>query len=153
MSVEFINAREIGEALEELAMHGEDATVLAGGTDVVMQMHQRERRPKRLVHILKIAELGGISANTSLSIGATTTHRELVMSAAVEERHRALAEAAATVGGRQTQNIGTIAGNIVNASPAADLVPALLVADASVTLLAKDGTRSEIGRASCRERV
>lgn len=142
MSVEFVDAREIGEALEELAAHGDDATVLAGGTDVVMQMHQRERRPKRLVHVLKIPELGGITATTSLFIGATTTHRQLVTSEPVQTRHRALAEAAATVGGRQTQNIGTIAGNIVNASPAADLVPALLVADASVSLIATTGSRS-----------
>lgn len=141
-TLEFIDVREVGEALDVLDRRGAEATVLAGGTDVVVQMHSGERRPAMLVHIRRLAELGGIAANGQTVIGALTTHRELGTSPVIAERHRALAEASVTVGGRQTQNVGTIAGNIVNASPAADLLPPLLVADAVVVIRSAAGERS-----------
>jgi CO/xanthine dehydrogenase FAD-binding subunit len=99
-------------------------------------------RPAALVHIRPLAELGGITSNDRTDIGALTTHWELGTSSTIREHHRALVEAALTVGGRQTQNVGTIAGNVVNASPAADLVPALLVANARVAAVSTSGRRS-----------
>ena len=140
--MEFIDAREVGEALEALAARGPDATVLAGGTDVVVQIHAGLLRPAALVHVRRLDELRGIAADGRTEIGALTTHWELGTSALVRADHPALAEAALTVGGRQTQNIGTIAGNVVNASPAADLLPALLVAGARVATASSAGSRS-----------
>src|SRR5512133_3877893 len=132
--MEFIDTHVVSEALEALNEHGEGATVLAGGTDIVVQMLAGDIRP--------LAELGGITPNDRTEIGALTTHWELATSSLIRENHRALAEAALTVGGRQTQNVGTIAGNVVNASPAADLLPALLVANARVVAVSSSGQRS-----------
>jgi carbon-monoxide dehydrogenase medium subunit len=141
--LEFVDARTVDEALEALAEREEEAIVLAGGTDVVVQMLQGSLRPRSLVHIRRLAELRGISSGVGRTqIGALTTHWELGRDAAVGSDHPSLVEAAATVGGRQTQNIGTIAGNVVNASPAADLLPALLVANAEVSIVSKAGERS-----------
>ena len=140
--MQFVDASTLEEALATLDERGQEATVLAGGTDVVVQMLQGLVRPRSLVHIRRLAELRGISSGGRTEIGALTTHWELRRNEAVCSDHRSLAEAAATVGGRQTQNIGTIAGNVVNASPAADLLPALLVANAEVRTVSSAGERS-----------
>lgn len=140
--MEFIDTHDLSEALAALDERGEDATVLAGGTDVVVQMLAGDIRPAALVHIRPVAELGGITPNDRTEIGALTTHWELGTSSTIREHHRALAEAALRVGGRQTQNVGTIAGNVVNASPAADLLPALLVANAQIAAASSSGRRS-----------
>jgi aerobic carbon-monoxide dehydrogenase medium subunit len=140
--MEFIDTRDLGEALQALDERGAEATVLAGGTDLVVQLLAGDIRPGALVHIGRVEELGGITADDRTEIGALTTHWELATSAVIRAEHQALAEAALTVGGRQTQNVGTIAGNIVNASPAADLIPALLVANAEVSMLSSSGRRS-----------
>lgn len=140
--MEFVDARTLDEALATLGELGEDATVLAGGTDVVVQLLQGSIRPRSLVHVRRLAELRGLSSGERTEIGALTTHWELRQSEAVRTDHRSLAEAAATVGGRQTQNVGTIAGNVVNASPAADLLPALLIANAQVRTISSAGERS-----------
>jgi aerobic carbon-monoxide dehydrogenase medium subunit len=141
-AMEFIDTHDVSEALEALNEHGEDATVLAGGTDVVVQLLAGDIRPAVFVHIRPVAELGGITPNHRTEIGALTTHWELGTSSTIREHHRALAEAALTVGGRQTQNVGTIAGNVVNASPAADLLPALLVGNAQIAAASSSGRRS-----------
>jgi CO/xanthine dehydrogenase FAD-binding subunit len=138
----FLDPHDVGEALEVLDERGEEATILAGGTDVVVQLLRGDIRPGSLVHIRRLAELRGIASDDRTEIGALTTHWELITSPAIRADHPALAEAALTVGGRQTQNVGTIAGNVVNASPAADLLPALLVADARVATASLAGGRS-----------
>jgi aerobic carbon-monoxide dehydrogenase medium subunit len=141
-AMEFIDAHDVSEALDALDERGSEATVLAGGTDVVVQIHAGDLRPGALVHIRKLSELEGITANARTEIGALTTHWTLASSPLIRADHLALAEAALTVGGRQTQNIGTIAGNLVNASPAADLLPVLLVANAHVAVVGSGGDRS-----------
>jgi carbon-monoxide dehydrogenase medium subunit len=140
--MEFHDAHDLDEALAVLAERGPETTVLAGGTDVVVQLLRREIRPASLLHIRRLGELRGISSDGGTVLGALTTHWELMASAAIRFEHRALAEAATTVGGRQTQNVGTVGGNVVNASPAADLMPALLVAGAEVELVASSGRRT-----------
>jgi carbon-monoxide dehydrogenase medium subunit len=139
--MEFIAPCELGEALAVLDARGAGATVLAGGTDVVVQLHAGDLRPGALVHIRRLGDLRGIEAGGCTEIGALTTHWELARNSLVRAEHPALAEAALTVGGRQTQNIGTIAGNVVNASPAADLLPVLLVANARVGIVSSSGGR------------
>lgn len=140
--MEFVDASDLGEALAALDERGDDAMVLAGGTDVVVQFLRRDIRPGRLVHIGHVDSLRGISSGERTRIGATTTHWKLATSETILAEHCALAEAAATVGGRQTQNAGTIGGNVANASPAADLIPALLVGGADVTIASSSGERT-----------
>lgn len=139
--MEFLRARHLDEALQTLADRGDEARVLAGGTDVMIQYLHGELAPGALVHIEEIADLRSVSTNGRTSIGPLATHRALATDPALRQEHPALAAACRTVGGWQTQAVGTIGGNICNASPAADTAPALLTADAGVTLSSVGGTR------------
>ena len=131
----------IAEATDQLAEHGAAAQVIAGGTDVMIQQARGEITPRVLVHIGRIPELSGITAEGGLRIGPLTTHLALARDARVRAVAPCLAEASATVGGWQTQAVGTIGGNVCNASPAADTAPPLLVAGASFELTGRSGTR------------
>ena len=137
----FIDAEDLPTALEALSERGPDLTILAGGTDVMVQYLRGDIRPTGLLHIRRLADLTERTFGQRTSVGALTTHWQLVSDDMFRRAHPALAEAAATVGGRQTQNVGTIAGNLVNASPAADLIPVMLVSDGVVTLRSISGTR------------
>ena len=137
----FIDSTDLDGALEALHDRGSDLTVLAGGTDVMVQYLRGDVLLRGLLHIRRLHQLKERKFGRRTVIGALTTHWQLVTDRDVLTRHPALAEAAATVGGRQTQNAGTIAGNLVNASPAADLLPVMLVSDGVVTLTSSAGTR------------
>lgn len=137
----FIDAASLGEALNALRERGPELTVLAGGTDVMVQYLRGDIQPLGLLHIRRLTKLKEREFQQRTRLGALTTHWQLITDNEVRRRHPALAEAAATAGGRQTQNVATIAGNVVNASPAADLVPAMLVSDGVVTLSSTSGNR------------
>jgi carbon-monoxide dehydrogenase medium subunit len=139
--LDFIDARSLDTALTILAERGDATTVLAGGTDVVVALLAGELTSKMLLHVRRVPELHGIETAERTRVGAATTHWTLATDPRILADHPAVAEAALTVGGRQTQNIGTIGGNIVNASPAADLMPPLLVADARIRLTSAKGDR------------
>lgn len=140
----FLNVRSLTVAYAELNRHGDEVTVLAGGTDLMVQTRAGQRRPKVWLGIANITELSGVERAESgrLEIGALTTHRALATDELVTDSLPALAAASATVGGWQTQEAGTLGGNICNASPAADTMPPLLVADACVTLGSSRGART-----------
>ena len=140
--MDFISVHTLDEAVAVLGRLGDDATVLAGGSDVMVQLERGDLRPSTLVHIEPLTELVGTERNGHLRLGALATHRTIATSPVVAQRHRSLAAAAALVGGWQTQAVGTIGGNIVNASPAADLIPPLLVHGATVTLSSSAGDRT-----------
>lgn len=123
----------IDEALSRLEEYGNEAQVLAGGTDVMIQLARGEISPEVLIPIHALEELSHLRINGGAMIGALVTLEEIASGSAGAE-FAALAEAAATVGGWQTQTIGTLVGNICNASPAADTVPPLLVRNAEVHL-------------------
>lgn len=131
-----------GEALEILSELGGDGRLVAGGTDVMVQIQRRELAPPALVDISRIEELRRVSHNGRTGIGALVTHASAARDTGILGRMPALAEACRTVGGWQTQEAGTIAGNVCNASPAADTIPPLLVADTVVHLDSADGGRS-----------
>ena len=137
----FVDAFQLGEALVHLKQHGDDFTVLAGGTDVMVQYLRGDIRPTALLHVRRLAELRARVLGSRTELGPLTTHWQLRTDPQIRRRHPALAEAAATVGGRQTQNVGTLGGNVVNASPAADLTPVLLISDATVELASVAGRR------------
>jgi carbon-monoxide dehydrogenase medium subunit len=131
----------LDDALEVLSRHGDGCRVLAGGTDVMIQLARGELAPAVLLHVEKLAELRTVDTNGATRIGALVTHRELA-TGRLGDGFRAVAEAAATVGGLQTQMVGTIGGNVCNASPAADTLPALLVHDAQLTLRSSAASRT-----------
>lgn len=145
--MEFRRAASVDQALAWLSEHGESARVIAGGTDAMMQVARGEIAPAVLVHIEGVRSLAAADGQpapqeaTMSRLGALVPHRTLASDPAIRRRHPALSEAAATVGGWQTQAVGTLGGNICNASPAADTAAPLLVADAVVELRSSAGSR------------
>ena len=139
--MEFCRATTLEAAFAARAEWGADGRILAGGTDVMVQYLHGEITPKALIHIEGIDSMSTVTTNGRTKLGALTTHRTLGRTATLIVRHPALAAAAETVGGWQTQVKGTIGGNLCNASPAADTLPPLLVADAYVTLACSSGER------------
>ena len=121
----------------------EHAQLLAGGTDIIIGMKALTETPQSVISLQKIPGLAGITTDgDSINIGAMTTVREVELSADVQQHHTALAEGAAEIGSIQIRNLATIGGNIAHASPAADTVAGLLVADAQVDIASADGERT-----------
>ena len=132
--VEFRATRSASEALECLQTYGSDATVLAGGTDVMIQLARAQLNPKILVHVESLTEHKYIRAGKRLEIGALTSQRAIAENKTIVGDYGALQLAASLCGGWQTQSVGTIGGNVCNASPAADLIPPLMVHGARLNL-------------------
>ncbi len=122
------------EALEYLADEKTCGRPLAGGTDLMVQWEAGALPiPEKIVNVLNLPELKGISEENGLIvIGGGVTHTEIRGSSLVLQYLPSLAAAAATVGGFQMQNMGTIAGSMANASPAGDPEPSLLITDGTV---------------------
>ncbi len=133
----------LAEAVALLATHGPEARVLAGGTDLVIRLRDGSARPSVVVDLKRIAELDPAirEADGRLVIPATAVMTDIAADERVRRRFTALAEAAIVVGSVQIRNRATLAGNVCNASPAADTAPALLVYDAAVVAAGPDGTR------------
>jgi carbon-monoxide dehydrogenase medium subunit len=132
----------VDEALDCLAEYGEKATVLAGGTDVVPKVNYYELLPDVILYVGGIGTDYIKEGDGQLVIGAGATWSSLITNPLVEARAGILAEAAAKGGCVATRNAGTIGGNIVNASPAADLSVALLALDAGVIVRSSKAERT-----------
>ncbi len=117
---------------------------IAGGTDVMVELAGATHADgQRLLDLTDIDELRGIRVERGcLVIGATTTFAEMRRSRLVSDHLPVLAEVAATIGGLQIQNRGTLGGNIANASPAGDSLPVLLATDAEIVLGGPRGERA-----------
>jgi len=119
-----------------------DGRILAGGTDIIPKMKRSQLSVSTLVDISQIEPLCFIQREDQrIKIGALITHQEIAESALLKEANPALVTAAETVGSLQTRNRGTLGGNIANASPAADLIPPLIICDADVHIYSKLGER------------
>lgn len=138
-----MSAPSLPDALAFLAESPGKTKLLAGGTDLMVQWEAGVlERPNRILDISGIEDLGKCQEEgESLRLGAGMTHWQIRHSSLVQKYLPALAQAAATVGGCQIQQMGTLGGNVANASPAADLVPPLLIADADVEIQSKKETR------------
>jgi carbon-monoxide dehydrogenase medium subunit len=140
--VQFHAAASLEDALERLDQLGSEARVLAGGTDVMMQLQRNEIRARELVHIGGIPGLNDLAVEErGMTFGAMVTHED-TWRHPMAAGHASLGEAARQVGGWQTQALGTVVGNVVNASPAADLLPGLLVHDAVLHLARRGSERT-----------
>jgi CO/xanthine dehydrogenase FAD-binding subunit len=140
---EYARPGSLAEAVALLADRGPEARVLAGGTDLVIRLRDGSLAPRLVVDVKRVPELAaGIHVDGgNLVIGATTVMTDVAADPLVRRHAPALAEAAAVVGSVQIRNRATLAGNVCNASPAADTVPALLVHGALVVAVGPDGTR------------
>ena len=132
---------DLDEALTALAATPE-AHVLAGGTDLMVELNHGSRRPPAVLAVARIPELRGWSVDDSgiLRVGAATTYTEL-MAPGLAALAPALAAASRTVGSPQIRNAGTLGGNLGTASPAGDTLPVLVALDAEVELASASGRR------------
>ena len=136
----------LAAAVALLDEHGPDARLLAGGTDLIIRLRDGSIQPRLVIDLKGIAELDGQIRDArgddgGLTIGARTVMTDIAADERVRRDYEALAEAAAVVGAVQIRNRATLAGNICNASPAADTAPALLVFDARVVAAGPAGVR------------
>ena len=134
----------LDEAFALLAEHGPDARLLAGGTDLIIRLRDGSIRPRTVIDVKRITELDGEirEDDDGLTIGANTVMTDVMRDARIVRDYVALTEGAAVVGSSQIRNRATLAGNICNASPAADTAPALLVYGARVIAIGPNGTRT-----------
>jgi len=139
-SQEYFATREIKEALDILSLYGNEIKVIAGGTDLLVQYYDRLYDVSGWLDLRCIKELKEIKINEDkMIIGAMVTHAQLEKSEDIKKYLPVLSRAAADIGSPQIRNRGTIGGNIVNASPAGDLLPALMAYGAQFKLLSNHG--------------
>ena len=133
----------VPEAREFFRKNGPGGHFLAGGTDLVIAIKEKGLVPRYIVDLKKIPSLSGIreSSDGSLTIGALTTMREIETSPVIRKKYPFLAQSAAEVGSIQIRNRATIGGNMANATPSADVAPALLVLNAKVKISRSGGEK------------
>jgi aerobic carbon-monoxide dehydrogenase medium subunit len=136
--------QSLNEALGIADKLGDRARFLAGGTDLIVKMKIGAIEPEILIGIKKIKELRTISydRDSGLAIGTLATYRDLFQSPAISASYPILHDVTYVFANEQLLNMGTVGGNICNASPAGDLIPVFLVLGASVDLLSPAGIRS-----------
>jgi CO/xanthine dehydrogenase FAD-binding subunit len=131
-------AANLAEALTELELNGTDVKVIAGGTDLVLNMKKKKILPRRVISLHRLKELDFVQPQDArVRIGALTRHADLAVNPFLKKNSPILCEAVGLIGSWQIRNVGTIGGNICNASPAADSAPALLVLNAQLILVSK----------------
>ena len=131
------------EAFILLDRHGSDARVIAGGTDVVVELTRGVKPANTMIDITRIAGLQGIAdEGASIRLGALATHNDILASAACREYALPLAQACLEIGAPQLRGRATVAGNLVTASPANDTYSALIALGATVSIAGMNGERT-----------
>ncbi len=143
MRFELLQPGSFPEALEIKKSYRDRAKVLAGGTDLLVLLKDRKLRAEVVMSLGRLRELNFIRSEEGrgVTLGALTTHGDVAASPIIRQKCPDLAEACSQVGGVQIQNLGTLGGNLCNASPAADAAPPLLLMDAVLTLASTRGER------------
>lgn len=140
----YFSVTSISEALDLLAEYGERARIVAGATDLIIELERGQRQGvDTLIDITRVPGLDQIGVRgDTIRLGPLVTHNHLVGSDVIVERVLPLAQAAWTVGAPQIRNRGTVAGNVITASPANDTITPLWALSATVTLTSRRGERT-----------
>jgi len=139
---DYVKARDAGHAVALLAKHGRAARILAGGTDLLVELKSAVDAPEVVIDISRLAGLKGIAlTDEGLRLGALVTHSEIIASALIRDVFPGLADAARSIGAVQTRNLATLGGNLMSCVPSMDSGPLLLALDARVTVEGPGGRR------------
>ena len=132
----------VGEAVEILAAYRGEAKILAGGTDLLLQMQRGQVSFRHLISMRRIGAIKYLSLQDGyIVLGANTTHRQAELSPLVQKELGALHDAVCRVGSVQVRNVATVAGNLCTAVPSADSAPPLLALGAVLRVLGPQGER------------
>jgi CO/xanthine dehydrogenase FAD-binding subunit len=137
---EYVLAECLCEALAALSRWEGQGRIVAGGTDLMMDIADGKKNPKYLLDISRMGFLQQISDdNNMITIGAAVTHSQVAASPIIQAKASALAKAARSVGSLQIRNVGTVVGNVVNAQPAADTAVTLVALGAEANIATNGG--------------
>jgi aerobic carbon-monoxide dehydrogenase medium subunit len=142
--LEMYQPTSLQEASRLLKENGPGGRFLAGGTDLVIAMKEKGLLPKYIVDLKRVPGLAGIRENSdgSMTIGALTTMYAIETSLVITKKYPFLAQSAAEVGSIQIRNRATIGGNMANATPSADVAPALIALNATAKIASTGGERT-----------
>ena len=140
---EYLEARTVRQAISLMSRHGQDARLVAGSTDFLIRWRQGVWQPKVVINLQHIPALSKISFSrkNGLRLGAAVTVQAIEENEYVRRNYPALATGATSFAGTQIRNLATIGGNICNASPAGDTLPALLALGAECRVIGPNGER------------
>ena len=140
---DYAAARSVDEAVSLLAQQGDQARVLAGGTDIIVQVREGRRKVATLVDIKSIPEVNQLAfdASQGLTVGAAVPCYQIYGHQDIAAAYPGLIDAVSLVGGIQIQGRASVGGNLCNASPAADTIPALIVHNAMCVIAGPNGRR------------
>ena len=151
LDFEYSVARTVGEAVSLLAEKGKQARVLAGGTDILVQLRGGRYKLERLVDIKEVPEVNQLSYDPQkgLHLGAAVPCYRIYQDETVSAVYPGLIDAAAMIGGIQIQGRASVGGNLCNGAPSADCIPPLIVLGATCVLASSNGTREVAAEDFC----
>lgn len=141
---EYLEARTLRQAISMSQRHGDRARIVAGSTDFLVRWRTGVWQPEYVINIQRVPGLSRVSysSKNGLRLGALVTVQTLESHPVIRRRYPALAVGAASFAGVQVRNLATVGGNVCNASPAGDTIPALLAFDAQCRIAGPDGERT-----------
>lgn len=143
-SLKYFRPKDLKEATDFLKRYGSETKILAGGTDLLVAIRSADLRASYLVDVSRLDELRKVSVDREeLTIGSALTFSEIIENPLVQKFAPVLVRACSRVGSLQIRNTGTLGGNVGNASPAADSVPAMMIHDARVLLKNAESENAE----------
>jgi CO/xanthine dehydrogenase FAD-binding subunit len=131
----YVTAKDVGHAVALLGEYGAKAKILAGGTDLLVELKHAVHDPEMIVDVSRLRELKEIVVkDDGLHIGALATHGDIMASPVIRSMFPALVDAAHSIGAVQTRNLGTLGGNLITCVPSMDSGPTLMALEATVTV-------------------